>query len=254
MKLHIAVGDKFGSWTVLERGPKGNHRTSRKWVVQCGCGKITQKSSNKLLGGHSRRCRQCDGRERRALMAVGQRFGHLVVESQAESRHVADKHNGYRSIRWNCRCDCGRLVDVAGFQLRQSNGTRQCLPCSRVVVGRQLRLPEGVAARNMALAGIRNRAKKRGQAWELDDETFDNLIQSPCSYCGRPPRNKARGWISCDTMIYSGIDRVDSSQGYTKENSVACCGRCNRWKSDATVEEFKAHVKLIYENLEKQNG
>jgi hypothetical protein len=106
----------------------------------------------------------------------------------------------------------------------------------------------------MALAGIRGRAKKRGQAWELDDETFDRLIQAPCSYCGRDPRNEAKSWVYGATVKYSGIDRIDSSKGYTKENSVSCCGRCNRWKSDATADEFKAHVKRIYEHLENCNA
>lgn len=254
MKLSIAVGDVFGSWTVLEQGPPGTHRVSRKWKVQCACGKTAEKTSNALMGGKSRRCRQCDGAAHLVPMVIGQRFGHLVLESEAPSRIVADKHNPYRSMRWNCRCDCGTLADVSGYLLRKTDGTRQCRACGRIACGLANRLPDDIAARNMAWAGIRGRAKSRGHAFELDDETFDALIQSPCTYCGRPPRNRASSWRRNSIKVYSGIDRVDSSKGYTKENSVACCGRCNRWKSDATIEEFKAHVKRVYEHLEKQNG
>lgn len=255
MKLHIAVGDKFGSWMVVEQGPKGSHNRARKWIVRCDCGKVTEKSANALMSGTSRRCRQCDGLTKRAPMEIGQRFGHLVIESQAESRTWKGKsYSAYRSFRWNCRCDCGRLAVVAGFLLRKLNGTRQCRMCARKVVGLALRLPEGVVVRNNALSGIRGRARKRGCAWELDDETFDRLIQLSCIYCGCPPRNQATNYDTGATIKYSGIDRVDSSKGYTKENSVPCCGRCNRWKSDAAVEDFKAHVKRIYENLEKHNA
>jgi len=273
MKLHIAVGDKFGDWTVVKQGSNFSvaahtrirygrvwrvkavtKKRTRQWTVQCVCGKKALKTSGVLMSGKTRRCRQCDGRAHLAPMAIGQRFGHLVIESQAPSRHVNDKHNGYRSIRWNCRCDCGRLADVAGFQLRSKSGTRQCFECGRIACGKANRLPDDVAARNNALAGIKNRAKVRGQVWELDDENFDRLIQAPCVYCGRSPRNEAKSYGGRVRILYSGIDRLDSHKGYTKENSVSCCGRCNRWKSDAAIEDFKDHVKRIYEHLENCNA
>jgi hypothetical protein len=128
MKLHIAAGDTFSSWVVLAHGPQGTKKISRKWIVQCVCGKVTEKTSNELMSGKSRRCRQCDGRAHLVPMVIGQRFGHLVIESQARSRAAVDgKQHTYRQIRWNCRCDCGRLTEVAGYQLREpSRGTRQC--------------------------------------------------------------------------------------------------------------------------------
>lgn len=36
-------------------------------------------------------------------------------------------------------------------------------------------------------------------------------------------------------FVHSGIDRVDNSQGYTRENAVACCARCNTLKKAVTV-------------------
>jgi 5-methylcytosine-specific restriction endonuclease McrA len=35
-----------------------------------------------------------------------------------------------------------------------------------------------------------------------------------------------------------GIDRVDSSKGYTLENAVAACKCCNQGKSDLTQEQW----------------
>jgi hypothetical protein len=99
---------------------------------------------------------------------------------------------------------------------------------------------------------MRHDAARRGYVWGLSDDDFNSLTQAACVYCGALPRSKSVIGSWADAIwTYNGIDRVDNTQGYTKENSVSCCGRCNRWKSDATLEEFKAHVKLIYEHLEK---
>lgn len=49
---------------------------------------------------------------------VGQRFGRLVVEAQAESA---------RYTQWRCRCDCGGAVVVSRQLLMMgAKGTRSC--------------------------------------------------------------------------------------------------------------------------------
>lgn len=75
-------------------------------------------------------------------------------------------------------------------------------------------------------------ASKRGLTWELSKEDFKSLWQSPCSYCG-------------DEIKTIGIDRVDSSQGYTVENTVPCCKVCNQMKSNYSEKMFLAHVTKV---------
>jgi len=48
---------------------------------------------------------------------AGQRFGKLVVVSQAESKNGA---------QWHCICDCGNSTIVHGGALRQPAGTKSC--------------------------------------------------------------------------------------------------------------------------------
>ena len=43
-----------------------------------------------------------------------------------------------------------------------------------------------------------------------------------------------------------GIDRVDNSLGYTLENSVSCCSKCNYMKKTLNVENFLLHIAKIY--------
>lgn len=57
-------------------------------------------------------------RPRHGRDLVGQRFGRLVVEAQAESA---------RYTQWRCRCDCGGAVVVSRQLLMMgTKGTRSC--------------------------------------------------------------------------------------------------------------------------------
>lgn len=59
------------------------------------------------------------------------------------------------------------------------------------------------------------------------------MINSVCSYCGIKEK--------------LGIDRVDNSVGYTKENSVPCCKLCNFMKKAMSRNDFLSRIKKIYE-------
>lgn len=74
------------------------------------------------------------------------------------------------------------------------------------------------------------RAARKNLEFEIIFEDFMRIICFPCAYCGQP------GY---------GIDRVDSSQGYTLHNVVSCCSICNFMKLDYSVEEFIEHVHKI---------
>ncbi len=43
----------------------------------------------------------------------------------------------------------------------------------------------------------------------------------------------------------NGVDRVDSSRGYVKDNVVSCCKHCNLAKRDRTAEDFIKHCRKV---------
>lgn len=81
-------------------------------------------------------------------------------------------------------------------------------------------------------------AKQRGINFELTFEQFMTFWKQPCVYSGHP----------IETI---GIDRIDSTQGYTINNVVPCCWICNRMKNGLSVADFEAHILAIvkYRNL-----
>ena len=91
-----------------------------------------------------------------------------------------------------------------------------------------IRSPEG------RFVGYRSRSKRKKRIFEIDFEFAKNLFLSDCFYCGVKP----------DPM--NGIDRINSSIGYIKDNCVACCELCNSMKLDYPINDFLNHINEIY--------
>lgn len=93
----------------------------------------------------------------------------------------------------------------------------------------------GGSAISTRMARYRISAKKKGLVWGLTT-IFEEITARECNYCGSPPGNvqKHAGKL----FRYSGIDRVDNSQGYTPDNCVACCMPCNFAKGKLGAADF----------------
>jgi hypothetical protein len=63
-------------------------------------------------------------------------------------------------------------------------------------------------------------------------EEFIEIVSKPCIYCGEKDERR-------------GIDRIDNTTAYLKENSASCCKICNYMKKTMTVQEFLDHIKKI---------
>ena len=48
---------------------------------------------------------------------------------------------------------------------------------------------------------------------------------------------------------HNGIDRTDPNKGYTTENCVSCCSKCNYAKHEMTLSEYKEWLIKSYEHL-----
>jgi len=97
-------------------------------------------------------------------------------------------------------------------------------------------------------------AVKRNLSFELSPEQFFSLTQNVCHYCGTPPSNisSPKKDRRCgESFVYSGIDRIESAEGYSMSNCVPCCRICNVAKSNMNYYDFLAWAKRLNNHREK---
>ena len=92
----------------------------------------------------------------------------------------------------------------------------------------------------------RNGAADRGFPFELSFEEFSDICSKNCHYCNSRPSLVFEGRDGISR--YSGIDRVDNSNGYVHKNVVPCCPVCNRMKLAMSLNDFITHVTKIVEH------
>jgi hypothetical protein len=242
------LGNRYGRLVVIEEAGRNRFRNTM-WLCQCDCGNTVVVKGVSLRKGEAKSC-GCLGGGRvnsRVKQEVGNRYGRLLVVEHAGS-------NGWGAAQWLCRCDCGKEIIVAGTLLRQ--GKVKSCGCLRLGKKRKPHKDGGKrgsyrlskeASLNHLYSSYKRGARDRGLVFELTKREFRHLTQEPCFYCGVEPKQKVwNGGSADDTYIYNGLDRKDNDKGYTIDNVVPCCKRCNRAKNVMPAEEFVEMAERIY--------
>lgn len=219
------TGSKFGCWTVVEKGRtvKTQRAYTGTWLCQCTCGEKHMVGANNLRRGISTQCVKC-AKNRKEVVSPGEVFSKWTVVREVDA-HVY-KNGRDRRVTYLCRCECGVHGKVMVNNLRTGRST-QCRACARLSLAYCLRPYEALynRAKDNAIKGRRN--------WEftLPYETFVEIAEKrECHYC----------WVPLTFSKYATgkngsryqLDRKDNALGYTQENVVAACKRCNYGKSD----------------------
>ena len=182
---------------------------------------------------------------------IGSKWGRLtVVKSLGRKNHGLTGSQGW----YECLCECGNTVCRKHSCLTQKQ-TVSCGCWKAEKASFAFRKPD-TAFRDLWFS-YRKGARERSLEWSLTEEQFREIILSPCYYTGREPSQEAH---SCQTrkraklglpplpggtFLYNGIDRLDSSIGYTLDNCVAACGHANKSKLEMSHDEFIALCKEI---------
>jgi ribosomal protein L13 len=119
----ITTGQRFGRLVtirLLEKRKKGH----TVWECKCDCGNVIEVLTGRLLNGNTRSC-GCLQRDACSQLGkstsrdiAGQRFGRLVAIRLTGKRK-------FGSVVWECKCDCGNVVEVASANLCDGN-TKSC--------------------------------------------------------------------------------------------------------------------------------
>lgn len=141
-------------------------------------------------------------------------------------------HGGRKYRAWVCRIHGEDLRIVKEQDLRKSKAPFRVTPKR--------------AELNRIYASYRNRCIQRNIFFGLSIEEFEDISQRICIYCHKSPSNGGKHTRTNGIFTYNGIDRKDNKRGYTKDNSVPCCARCNGIKSNLlSFEEMKAAMGAI---------
>lgn len=137
---------------------------------------------------------------------------------------------------------CHKQYDVISFSTSSpSYCSKECRELVRKQVNKlnkeraKLKLEEGldidwILKTKQAL--YKRSAKKRGYNYTLTLQDLRDYYKKNCYYCN-------------DVVNDISLDRVDNTKGYTSDNIVSCCIRCNIMKHTQTQEDFIKRCKLI---------
>lgn len=161
-----------------------------------------------------------------------------------------------KSLVWICLCVCGK--EKTFWKFSAINRQKTC-GCGTDDAGLSEKQRRSMLSR---MHSYKSGARKRNFEWNLTYKEFVSIATQNCFYCGSAPKkwdcvsNAPSVRKDCPNInpdqyaiLFNGVDRLDSKAGYNIKNTVSCCTKCNRAKSDMTTEEFKLHIERIYKWL-----
>lgn len=158
-----------------------------------------------------------------------------------------DHFDGTRAFV-KCQCSrCGKFTVVRDDRFSKTQNPLSCENCypnytseknklryqkMHNLFGEEYELDKKIRAK---VQSLKQGAEDRNFEFQLSDEEAKQLVAGTCHYCG--------------SSEFIGIDRLDSLQGYTKENCVSCCKYCNLMKNNLPYDLFITQIQKIHKNL-----
>lgn len=152
---------------------------------------------------------------------------------------------------YNIQCECGNIIQRTTSHIQRLK-YKSC-GCSTEHRKGINRLPGSTAALNSLYRRYKYDAIDRGYNFDLSIEWFEFITQKPCFYCNAEP-SQAHGKQYAEPYIYNGIDRYDNTLGYTEDNALPCCGRCNMMKRDLSGLDYINQCILVAEHMYKEKA
>lgn len=149
-------------------------------------------------------------------------------------------------------CGCGntRFVTFSEWTRMQTDSHNSNISlngCRKCSFEDRNKKTEKQKAYKMLYNNLKSSCKRRSLKLDLTLQEATDIYKSNCYYCNSTPSNEYNSKnLGTGIVKYSGIDRINSNEGYTKSNVVACCFNCNRAKSNLDQKEFYQLIENIY--------
>jgi len=195
--------------------------------------------------------------KRNLTVFKGQKFYDLIVVDDTIQFKIEPSGRKKRSVLCKCVCGKTKLIPLANLYDKRETAKAKSCGCTKKFVNginaQKRRKPESVY--RYIYEQYQSGAKSRNLEFNLSKEEYLEVIKQNCYYCGSEPElkqpHRGKGRYVGVPVPYNGIDRIDSSIGYKKENCLPCCTKCNYMKSDMNISSFTDHIKKIANHLNK---
>ena len=195
--------------------------------------------------------------KRKLEWSIGDVFGNLTVIDDTPTLLIEPSGRKRRTVL--CKCKCGKEVSVRVDSLfsNSKKHIRKSCGCTKSFVNginaQSRRKPDSVYRFNYDR--YKQSARIRNIKFNLTKEDYIEIVKKNCYYCGteaevKQPQRKKGDYIGVP-VPYNGIDRIDNTVGYEKQNCVPCCTRCNYMKSDMDASLFTEHILKLANHLQK---
>lgn len=152
-----------------------------------------------------------------------------------------------RDAMYLCTCGCGTQKTVRARDLR-AGYSKSCGCLNRAPRLHARKLDTDIHEANIYRSIYRG-ALARKLDFSLSKDEVLSLVFHNCHYCDSAPRNiskiPSKKMESRSTLAWNGLDRKDSSQGYSLDNVVPCCKFCNKAKQVLGYNDFTAWINQI---------
>lgn len=259
------IGKTFGRWLVLKDAGRGRIENEKAQSVLvlciCTCGsKIEKIRSLPGIAMHGGSC-GCLKKESAAKTLrknsvlykeklrnawapiedyIGMTYNKLTIVNIDTLSNIP-----HESIA-ECLCECGNKK-LAKIKSLKSGSIKSC-GCGRFRKRNQEEIKEMMSDMRMickteedrALFNDYSRWKAeviKHHAVEISFNDWKEIVRSPCYYTGILPDQRLKIKKTINIFVH-GVDRIDSSKGYIKDNCVPCQAKINRMKSAQDVESF----------------
>ena len=188
------------------------------------------------------------GRHTNMEKYIGKKYNRLLIKN-LEFDFYLYKGKNIKRTYFVCKCDCGNQKRI--FSGNILNGVIFSCGCYRDEIKRRSKNEMWKKLKPFSIfdsyyKNYKRGALKRSFIFELSLNEFIKIIKNKCFYCGSNPSKKHYNKNRNRYETVNGIDRIDSSKGYERNNIVTCCKNCNYFKNVLSVKEFLEHVKKIY--------
>lgn len=230
------IGYQYYKLTIIDKIIENNRFY---WICLCECGKKVKFRNGDLFGKKKYRSCGCFHSYPK-IDFLNKKIGKLTP-----FKFIKEGKQNY----WQCKCDCGQEIIKKHSYLvhAQYPACEKCLSEKRKQNNKKSGQRSDKNLYNSLYRQYTKSADSRELKFELSLEDCKKLFSKNCFYCGSLPQNKIQN--SHNEILWNGIDRINSSLGYNKQNCVTCCSTCNFAKRSLTFNEFQNHISLIYHHL-----